>query len=270
MRLTLNPECLLCSDDAGLVYWTSGSRGLVTGKLDVRSGSLTSNILQETPKPESGMFPKRIPRPAPIAVGRTTALTLVEETQQLWAGAENGERGFVYVFRLPDMRRHHYIHLQDAVLSLVAFNQSSINFGGDLMKYRVLVGLANGTVILFLGVHKERVLENPLQGPKFVVQLMDRRPCIAMQLTGQGHVWCSSGPNVEVLDSVTLKSIRKVSLACPAPTPEEKGLSPMPRNDIITLLRVNWYGVWTVGRRSPILKLWNRESGAFISQYNIQ
>ena len=268
LRLTLNPECLLCSEEADLVYWTSGSRGLVTGTLNVNTGELNSNILQETPKPESGMFMKRIPKPVPIAIGRTTALTLVEETQQLWVGAENGERGFVYVFKLPDMRTHHYIHLQDAVLSLVAFNKSPVKFGGDSMKYRVLVGLANGAVILFLGVHAGRILENPLQGPKHMVHLGGRRPCIAMQLTAQGHVWCSSGPDVEILDTVTLRSIRKLSLSCHA-LPEEKGIPP-PRSDVITLLRVNWYGVWTVGRRSPILRLWNQESGALISQYNIQ
>ena len=271
VRLTLNPECLLCSEDADLVYWTSASRGLVTGTLDIRTGTLHSNILQEAPPPESGLFAKRMPKPVPIAVGRATALTLVEETQQLWVGAENGSRGSVYVFKLPDMRTHHYIHLQDAVLSLSALNRLAVNYGGEVTKYRVLVGMANGALIQFLGLHQGKVLENPLQGPKLVVYLVGNRPCIAMQLTPQGHVWCSSGSDVEVLDMVTLRSIRKISLVSP-PDPEEKGIYPPPlsRGDVITLLRVNWYGVWTVGRRSPILRLWNQESGALISQYNIK
>ena len=272
VRLTLNPECILCSEEADLVYWTSASRGLVTGTLDIRTGTLNSNILQEAPPPESGLFAKRTPKPVPIAVGRATALTLVEETQQLWVGAENGSRGSVYVFKLPDMRTHHYIHLQDAVLSLTALNKMAVSYGGEQTKYRVLVGMANGALIQFLGVHQGKILENPLQGPKLVVYLVGNRPCIAMQLTVQGHVWCSSGSDVEVLDTVTLRSIRRIPLT-PPPSPEKNtGISPLPplRGDVITLLRVNWYGVWTVGRRSPILRLWNQESGVLISQFNIK
>ena len=266
MRLTLNPECILCSEDGDLIYWASGSRGLVTGTLDVSTGQLNSNILQEAPKPESGLFAHRRGKPVPIAVGRATALTLVEGTQQLWVGAENGSRGSVYVFKLPDMRRHHYIHLQDAVLSLAALNKVAVWYGGDEMKYRVLVGLANGTVIQFLGVHQEKILENPLQGPKLVIHLADHKPCISMQLTAQGHVWCSSGDSIEVLDTVTLKSIRKLPLNS---LNDDKDLPPQ-RCDVITLLTINRYGVWTVGRRSPILRLWSQESGNLIASYNIQ
>ena len=271
VRLTLNPECLLCSEEGDLVYWTSASRGLVTGTLDIHTGALNSNILQEAPPPESGLFARRMPKPVPIAVGRATALTLVEETQQLWVGAENGSRGSVYVFKLPDMRRHHYIHLQDAVLSLAALNKRAVSYGGEQTKYRVIVGMANGGIIQFLGVHQGKILENPLQGPKLVVYLVGNRPCIAMQLTAQGHVWCSSGTDVEVLDMVTLKSIRRLPLTPPS-SPERKGISPLPpsRGEVITLLRVNCYGVWTVGRRSSILRLWNQESGALVSQYNVR
>ena len=266
MRLTLNPECILCSEDGELVYWASGSRGLVTGTLEPSTGVLNSNVLQEAPKPESGLFAHRRGKAVPIAVGRATALTLVEETQQLWVGAENGSRGSVYVFNLPDMRRHNYIHLQDAVLSLAALNKTAVPYGGDLMKYRVLVGLANGTIIQFLGVHQGKILENPLQGPKLVIHLMGHRPCISMQLTSQGHVWCSSGSCVEVLDTVTLKSIRKLSLQPPG---EEKEVR-LQRSDVITLLSISQYGVWTVARRSPVLRLWNQESGKLIASYNIR
>ena len=265
VRLTLNPECLLCSEEGDLVYWTSGSRGLVTGTLDTSTGTLNSNILQEPPTPESGLYAHRRGKPVPIAVGRTTALSLVEETQQLWVGAENGSMGSVYVFKLPDMRRHHYIHLQDAVLSLTALNKVSVRHGGEEMKYRVLVGLANGTIIQFLGIHQGKIFENPLLGPKLIIHLAGNKPCITMQLTAQGLVWSSSGNGVEVLDTVTLKSIQKLPLSLP-----QSENQPLQRNDPITLLNINWYGLWTVGRRSPILRLWNQESGKLTASYNIQ
>lgn len=266
LRLTLNPECILCSEEGDLIYWASGSRGLVTGTLDVSTGVLNTNILQEAPRPESGLFAHRRGKPVPIAVGRATMLTLVEETEQLWVGAEDGSRGSVYVFNLPDMRRHNYIHLQDAVLSLAALNKLAVRYGGEQMKYRVLVGLANGTIIQFLGIHQGKILENPLQGPKLVIHLVGNKPCIAMQLTAQGHLWCSSGNGIEVLDTVTLKSIRKLHLKSQIDVKED----PRRRTDAITLLSVNWYGVWTVGRRSPILRLWNQESGDIIASYDIQ
>ena len=266
LRLTLNPECVLCSEDGSLVYWASGSRGLVTGTLEPSTGAVNSNILQEAPPPESGMFAHRRGKPVPIAVGRATVLTLVEETQQLWVGTENGLRGSVYVFKLPEMRRHNYIHLQDAVLSLAALNAAAVRYGGEEMKYRVLVGLANGTIIQFLGVHQGKVLENPLQGPKLVIHLIGRKPCLSMQLTAEGHVWCSSGDAIEVLNTVTLKSVRQLTLQAQG---EEKGRS-LQRGDVITLLAINIHGVWTVTRRSPILKLWNQESGDLIACYNVR
>lgn len=261
MRLTLNPECILSSEGGEFIYWASGSRGLVTGTLDTSTGVLNSNILQDVP------FVHKYPaKPVPIAVGRATALTLVEETQQLWVGAENGSRGSVYVFKLPDMRQHHYIHLQDAVLSLAALNRIAVRYGGDQMKYRVIVGLANGTLIQFLGAHQGKICENPLQGPKLVIHLVGNKPCIAIQLTTQGHIWCSSGSGVEVLDTLSLKSIRKLSLV-----PQREGDNrPLQKNDAITLLCINWYGLWTVGRRSPILRLWDQESGNLIASYNVQ
>lgn len=260
MRLTLNPECILSSEGGSLIYWASGSRGLVTGTLDTSTGALNSNILQEAP-----FVHKMPPKPVPIAVGRATGLTLVEETQQLWVGAENGERGSVYVFKLPDMRQHHYIHLQDAVLSLSALNKMAVKYGGEDMKYRVIVGLANGTIIQFLGTQQGKIFENPLQGPRLVIHLAGNKPCIALQLTTQGHIWCSSGNGVEVLDAVSLKSIRKLSLVSQRDGREHS----LRRNDAITLMNINWYGLWTVGRRSPIVRLWNQESGNLIASYNI-
>ena len=272
MRLALNPEAILCSEEGDLIYWVSGSRGLVTGTVDIATGSLNSNVLQEAPRPESGLFSNRRGKPVPIAVGRATGLTLVEETQTLWVGAENGSRGLVYIFKLPDMRTHHNIHLQDAVLSLIALNNIAVRYGGELMKYRVLVGLANGTIIQFLGVHQEKIIENPLQGPKLVIHLFGHKPCIAMQLTAQGHVWCSSGSDVEVLDTVSLKSIRKLTLKYQRQdvTEEGGGRAIKQKNDIVTLLCVNRYGVWTVGRRSSILRLWNQESGDLTALYNVR
>ncbi len=260
MRVTVNVECMLCSEDANLVYWASGSRGLVTGSLHLSTGLLVSNVLQEAPPPESGMFANRRGKPIPIAVGRATVLSLVQAKQQLWVGTENGLMGSVYVFNLPDMRRHHYIHLQDAVLSLCAINDYGARFGGDETKYRVLVGLANGAIIQFLGIHNGKVLENPLQGPKQVVVTHGRKPCLSMSLTPDGYIWCSCGDTMEVLDLVSLKSVRRFRT--------QTGLSA--RGDVITLMGVTMRGVWTVSRRSPVLRLWNQVSGELKASFNIR
>ena len=267
MRLTVNVECMLCSEEADLIYWASGSRGLVTGTLDPNTGILISNILQEAPTPESGMFANRRAKPVPIAVGRATVLDLCQATQQLWVGTENGLVGSVYVFNLPEMRRHHYIHLQDAVLSLCAVNELGAKFGGDNMKYRILVGLANGTIILFLGMHQGKVLENPLQGPKLVVVTQGRKPCLGMTLTPDGYIWCSCGDALEVLDIVSLKSVRRLSTQVNHGEDKSKTLV---KGDVITLIVVNSRGVWTVSRRSPVLRLWNQVSGQLKASYNIR
>ena len=264
MRVTLNVECMICSENADLVYWASGSRGLVTGTLEPSTGTLNSNVLQEAPMPKSGMFANRRTKPIPIAIGRATVLALVHVTQQLWVGTENGLMGSVYVFNLPEMRRHHYIHLQDAVLSLSAMNDAGIKFGGDGMKYRVLVGLANGTIILFLGVHQGKVFENPLQGPKLVVVTHGRKPCLSMNLTPDGYIWCSCGDTMEVLDMVSLKSVQRFTTQA---SPGEKAAA---KGDVITLMAVSSRGVWTVSRRSPVLRLWNQVNGHLKASYSIR
>lgn len=279
MRLLVNVECMLCNEHADLVYWASGSRGLVTGTLEPNTGALISNVLQEAPLPASGLFANRRGKPVPIAVGRATVLALVLATKQLWVGTENGLMGSAYVFNLPDMRRHHYIHLQDAVLSLCAVNDSGIMFGGDEMKYRVLVGLANGTIILFLGFHGGKVLENPLQGPKLVVLTHRRKPCLSINLTPDGNIWCGCGDTVEVFDITSLRSIRKLATTQVATPPtgtetttteEEKGQKTMSRGDVITLMAVSPRGVWIVSRRSPVLRLWNQVSGQLKASFNVR
>ena len=278
IRLLVNVECMLCSEHADLVYWASGSRGLVTGTLEPSTGKLVSNILQEAPPPESGLFAHRRGKPVPIAVGRATVLALVLATRQLWVGTENGLMGSAYVFNLPDMRRHHYIHLQDAVLSLCAVNDFGVKFGREDTKYRVLVGLANGTIILFLGVHGGKVLENPLQGPKLVVVTHGRKPCLSINLTADGHIWCGCGDTVEVFDITTLKSIRRLMTTQSLPsgtataaetvaTEEEKKVTS--RGNVITLMVVSSHGVWIVTRRSPVLRLWNQVSGQLKASYSV-
>ena len=114
LRILVNIECMTCSEDASMVYWASGSRGLITGSLEPSTGNLSSSILQEAPTPESGLFANRRGKPIPIAVGRATTLALVHATQQLWVGTENGLMGSVYVFNLPDMRRP-VLHLRTYV-----------------------------------------------------------------------------------------------------------------------------------------------------------
>eukprot|EP00731_Ephydatia_muelleri_P031125 Em0022g639a len=103
---------------------------------------------------------------------------MVYATQQLWVGTENGLMGSVYVFNLPDMRLHHHLHLHNAVLSLCALNGCGVHYGGDKRKYRVLLGLANGTIILFFGINQGKVITNPLQGPKLQMFTTGRKPCL--------------------------------------------------------------------------------------------
>ncbi len=272
MRLHVNVEAMICSEDADLVYWASGSRGLVTGTIEPVSGELLSNVLQEAPPPESGMFANRRAKPVPIAVGRATSVALVSRTQQLWVGTENGQMGSVYVFNLPDMRRHHHIHLQDAVLSICAVNNTAEKLGEEGgMRYRVLVGLANGTVILFLGVRGEKVLENPLQGPRQIVTTYCHKPCLALELTRDGYIWCSVGESLEVFDMKTLKSVRRLNCHVVSGSQEETaGKRVTCRGDVIMLMCVNSLGVWTVSRRSHVLRLWNQLNGALLSSYNVR
>lgn len=270
MRMLANVECMLCSEDAQLVYWASGSRGLVTGTITPATGHLDYNILQAAPPPESGLFADRRCKPVPIAVGRATGLALVQETGQLWVSTENGQMGSVYVFNLPDMRRHHYIHLQDAALCVLAINNRIAQTSTEDLKYRTLVGLANGTIILFLGVSADggRVLDNPLQGPKHIVVTPQRRPCLSLSLTPTGHVWCSCGDAIEVLNATTLKLVRHLaisegSLNC------GRNQKPASKGDVITLMAVNECGVWTVGRRSRQLKLWDQVSATLKGSFTV-
>lgn len=257
MRMLVNVECMLCSEDAELVYWASGSRGLVTGTIAPATGHLDYNILQEAPPPESGLFADRRCKPVPIAVGRATGLALVQQTKQLWVSTENGQMGSVYVFNLPDMRRHHHIHLQDAVLCVQAVNDTITQTSTEDLKYRVVVGLANGTIIFFLGVlDGGRVLENPLQGPKKVVVTQQRRPCLSLSLTPTGDIWCSCGDTIEVLDVTSMKLIRRL-VTSEGSLSSERTPKSGSKGDVITLMAVNGLGVWTVGRRSGRLKLWD-------------
>lgn len=260
MRLLVNVEVMIASSESEQVYWASGSRGLVTGTLlpSSSTGTLHYNILQEAPPPVSGLFANRRCKPVPIAVGRASSLALVQATNQLWVGTENGAMGSVYIFNLPDMRRHHHIHLQDAVLSLCAINRCT---GGEDMQYRILVGLANGTIILFLGKHGGKVLDNPLQGPKMVIATHQRKPCLGLMLTSEGHMWCSCGSSMEVYDITTLKLVRRLSTS--------QGSAGGGKGDVITLMIVSTCGVWTVGRRSSILRLWDQKTGQFRASYDV-
>ena len=168
--------------------------------------------------------------------------------------------GSVYVFNLPDMRRHHHIHLQDAALCVQAVNDKTAQSGVEELAYRALVGLANGTIIVFLGVMEGgRVLENPLQGPKLVVVTHQRRPCLSLSLTPTGHIWCSCGDTMEVLDAATMKVIRRLATS-EGSLNNGKGQKSgsKGKGDVITLTAMNGRGVWTVGRRSKQLKLWDQ------------
>ncbi|KAL5460194.1 hypothetical protein EMCRGX_G033622 [Ephydatia muelleri] len=179
--------------------------------------------------------------------------------------------GSVYVFNLPDMRLHHHLHLQDAVLSLCALNGCGVHYGGDEMKYRVLLGLANGTIILFFGINQGKVVPNPLQGPKLQMFTTGRKPCLNMCPTSNGYIWCSCGDSLELLDIVSLKSLRKLDALVVA-----IGGSETPRGlrkgevMVIMLMATNALGVWTVTRRSTLLRLWDAVTGAMKASYNVR
>ena len=269
LKLTLDIECLLTNEDSSTVYWASGSRGLVVGSIDPISGKLYRHILAEAPTPESGLFANRRGKPIPIAVGHATAIDICRAADQLWVGTENGLMGSVYVFNLPDMKSHHYIHLQDAVLSLkVVNNQPKLVSTDDDHQYHVLVGLANGTIILFMGRAGGQPLKNPLQGPRKVIATTDRKPCLSIEMTANGHFWCGCGNSIEVIDSTSLRSL--VRHHCLVQQEGEKGPNSKMKGDVIVLMGLSGRGVWTVTRRSTALRLWDSVTGNIKATFSIR
>lgn len=263
LKLTLDMECLLPSPDSSLVYWASGSRGLVVGSINPESGKLYSRILAEAPTPESGLFANRRGKPIPIAVGHATAMDLCQAANQIWVGTENGLMGSVYVFNLPDMKSHHYIHLQDAVLSLKVANNVYSNNTSSV--YQTLVGLANGTIILFMGKFQGRTFENPLQAPKKVITTYNRKPCLSIGISSEGHIWSACGDNLEVFDSTTMSSISRHVCKPPENSPQKGS-----KGDVIIHMALSKRGVWTVTRRSTMLSLWDMVTGNRKATFNVR
>lgn len=273
MKLNLDVECLLSSNDSSLVYWASGSRGLVVGNVDPSStGELYSHILAENPTPESGLFANRRGRPVPIYVGHATAVALSKAQNKLWVGTENGLMGSVYVFDLPDMKSHHYIHLQDAVLSLQVINDDGGEQpGSGELQHRALVGLANGSIILFYGIHQGKVLDNPLHGPRKVIVSNEKKPCLSIELTQDGRIWCSCGNGLEIFDLHSLQPVRRHSCQYLAEGEKERRQpGGRVKGDVITLMVVSKRGVWTVARRSSVLCLWETTTGQLKASLDIK
>ncbi len=268
LKLTLDMECLLANKDSSLVYWASGSRGLVVGTIDPKSGELYRHILAEAPTPESGLFANRRGKPIPIAVGHATAIDVCYAANQLWVGTENGLMGSVYVFDLPDMKSHHYIHLQDAVLALKVVNDHMQLADRDDHHYHVLVGLANGTIILFMGRSGGQPLKNPLQGPRKVIATTDRKPCLSIEMTSNGHFWCGCGNTIEVIDSTTLRSLYRHQ--CLTEEKETGSNAKLIKGDVIVLMGINSRGVWTVTRRSTLMRLWDSITGSLKATFSIR
>lgn len=261
LKLTLDVECLLTNQESSLIYWASGSRGLVIGNVEPTTGKVYSYILAEPPTPESGLFANRRGKPIPIAVGHATAVDLCHTTGQVWVGTENGLMGSVYVFNLPEFKSHHYIHLQDAVLSLKVINDSSSD------EYRSLVGLANGTIILFMGKHQGKILENPLQGPKKVISTFNRKPCLSITVNSDGFIWSACGDNFEVFELSSLKSIRRNVCCLPQVNSSHTGAN---KSDVIIHAALSKLGVWSVTRRSSVLRLWDLTSGELKASFNVR
>ena len=261
LNLTLDIECMLPSDDFSLIYWASGSRGLVVGTIEPTTGRLYSHILAQAPTPESGLFANRRGRPIPIAVGHATSIDICRATNKLWVGTENGLMGSVYVFDLPDMKTNDYIHLQDAVLTVKAINDKE----SEEKRCWVLVGLANGTIILFLGESQGKVLDNPLQGPRRIKLSPSKNPCLSIQLWDKSQVWCASGSVMEQYSLDNLDHVKQYQ--CLPPGADREG---MVRVDVIMLAAVSRRGLWTVARRSTVLRFWEKEHGELKASFNVQ
>jgi len=299
LKTCVNIECIESCSGSKVVHWASGSRGLVVGTLNPATGEMNRRILQSPPTPTSGLFANRKGRPAPIAVGRASAIAIVEETQQLWIGTENGSMGSVYVFNLPDMETHYYFHMPDAVLCLLACNDSLLKLGAsERSKHSVLVGLANGTIQIFSGHSNDgvTVCHNPLQSQRQIIPVPDRLSCLSMAMTTTGDVWCACGDTIQILDTSKLQfrdcfagnqHRRSPSLRHgPIPSsPNSQRRAPQPlssmdvsrltklqentKADVIVLLLCSYHGVWSVARRGTTLKLWDIDTNKIKAELDI-
>ena len=299
LRTCVNIECIENSTSTGLVHWASGSRGLVVGTLDPVTGKTNNHILQAAPTPTSGMFKNRKGKPVPIAVGRASAIAVVKETQQMWVGTENGSMGSVYVFNLPDMDNHYYVHMQDAVLCLLACNDALYKIGAsERSKHSVLVGLANGTIQIFSGHSSDgtTVSHNPLRGQIQVIAIPNRLSCLSMVLTPSGDIWCACGDTIQILDTSKLKFRNSLmsNQHRNSPILKHTGLSPStPRHnnptrlstrdvsilaklhettkaDLIVLLVYSSQGIWSVVRRGTSVKLWDINTNKIKTEFDIK
>lgn len=300
LRTCVNIECIESSPSTGLVYWASGSRGLVVGTLDPVAGKISSRILQAAPTPTSGVFANRKGKPAPIAVGRASAIAIVKETQQMWVGTENGNMGSVYVFDLSDMDTHYYTHLQDAVLCLLACNDALYKVGAsERSKHSVLVGLANGTIQIFSGYSSDgtTISNNPLHGQRQVIAVPNRLSCLSMVMTPSGNIWCACGDTIQILDTSKLQFcgslmshqyrnspvLQHVGLSSSPTsarhnpsrlsTKEVDALTKLQENtkaDLIVLLVYSSQGIWSVARRGTSVKLWDISTNKVKADFDIK
>jgi len=300
LRTCVNIECIENYTDTGLVLWASGSRGLVVGTLDPVTGKTTSHILQAAPTPKSGAFSNRKGKPAPIAVGRASAIAVVKETQQMWIGMENGNMGSVYVFNLPDMDIHYHINMQDAVLSLLACNDALYKIGAsERSRHSVLVGLANGTIQIFTGHSSDgtTICQNPLKGQIQMIAIPNRLSCLSMVMTPSGHIWCACGETIQILDTSKLQFCDSLvsNQHRNSPVLQHTGLlsSPKPgrhnpirlstrdvnilaklhentKADLILSLAYSSQGIWSVARRGTSVKLWDINTNKIKTEFDIK
>ena len=299
-RMAICVECIYCTGDSPHVYWASGSRGLIVGHFDPDTGENFHHIILEAPIPSSGMFANRKGKPVPLAVGHATCLTVVKATKQLWVGTEDGSKGSLHVFDVTDWSNHHSIHLQDAVLSILALNNSAVTKNDPTLGYRVFVGLANGTIIIFTGMLKDKVAALPLQSQRKVIITRDRGPCLDMTLDPNGKLWFSRGDSIEVMDPVTLmpdsdlEGLQMIPNRADLPvTPLESSMKDLrervllpirdrpvfnrsvsisykPKPEIITQLAASASGVWSVMRRSSKVYCWDLHSGKYKTVYDVR
>jgi GTPase SAR1 family protein len=298
-RMSVSVECVYCPGDTGRVYWASGSRGLIVGHFNPDTGENFHHIILEAPVPSSGMFANRKGKPVPLAVGHATCLTVVKATKQLWVGTENGSKGSLHVFDVTDWSNHHSVHLQDAVLSILALNDAPITKNNPNLRYRVFAGLANGTIIIFTGILKDKVAVLPLQAQRRVIITRNRGPCLHMVLDSDGRLWYSRGDSIEVMDPVSLEPDPKltdlqvihrkadlilkpaetstndlreqVTLSLPKQVPLNRtvSVSYKPKPEIVIHMAASARGIWAVTRRSTKIYYWDLHTGKRKPAYDV-
>ncbi|KAI6653641.1 hypothetical protein LOD99_3536 [Oopsacas minuta] len=272
----INVQCIVCTRKPEL-YWSSGTRGLLVGHINPRNGKC---MIRALTKPDK----RRHNSEQLQAVGNVTVMKIVESTNQLWIGIENMNKGALYVYDLPDMNNYYCGQLQDAVLSLMPIdkNWESVKElkpdqeGLEMLKYRVLVGLANGNIMVFMGMKNGDVIHNPLEGEKAVL-LQENKPCRGIIQTPRGLIWAACGHKMLVINPLTLKEQPKFKGIAHhreqeilAPYFSTRNSNRFVANETVTDMVISGAWIWTIARRCSYIWIWDWETGRLLLRFDLQ